>query len=124
MMLGHVVTPVDAVIRIEAHHAVGVGTRSLAKTHQRLRQFLMIVVFNPLVTIEECEELIPRTGRPRHLPGRRLLQPACETAHIADVIDQQCSRSQAEKCQAGLHTKDEIQQKAGDRQPDQLQYRT
>ena len=123
MMFGHIIAPVDTIFGIKADHTIRVRTRGLTKTYQRLRQFLMIAVFNPLVTIEECEELIPRTGRPRNLPRRRLFQPACETAHVANVIEQQCSRSQAKKRQAGLYTKDEIQQKAGDRQPDQLQNR-
>ena len=123
MMFGHIIAPVDTVFGIKAHHAVRVRTRGLTKPHQRLRQCLMIAVVNPLVTIEQREELIPRTGRPRHLPRRRLFQPACETAHVANVIEQQRSGSKAEKSQASLHTKDEIQQKAGDRQPDELQSR-
>ena len=64
-----VVAPFDPIVGIENDHAVGMRARGLAKTHERLGKLLVLAGLYALETVQQRENVIPRTAADGHLAG-------------------------------------------------------
>jgi hypothetical protein len=70
---GGVVTPLDAVVRVEYHHPVGMRAASLPETGQGFCDLLALLGLRAFEPVEQRKHVIPYAAAIRHLPRRRPL---------------------------------------------------
>jgi hypothetical protein len=85
---GVVVAPLDAVLVVEDHHAVGHRLRGAAKARERLAELLLAPLGTAFCLIERREHRVPAAAAFGHGVGLRILHPARELSELAQVIGQ------------------------------------
>src|SRR5205814_8042011 len=84
---GVLVAPLDAVLVVEEHDAIGHGMRGAPKAGERVAELLLPAFGAALMAIECREHFLPRAATLRHLIGARILRPAGEPRQMTQVIN-------------------------------------